>query len=627
MAKLNILLYSTERTQRLRYEDADGIMTSEIEETFMHCNCTGHYSKEWVRIEVSQSTREALKRLEAKYDDATDKHIRKLYGFIAKLKDGSHFYYFNEDHTTVVARRTALACLEAEKAGNLGYHRVHNDVFGYYSRFNILFEYLSFGFDGLEHWVGEENMAERICRFCGRRFPEVEFGNAAHAVQEALGNKLIFCHEECNDCNNRLAPIEDNFRKLMDFRRVMYHIPRKKKGKTPQILGKNFIIPPVGDGSPRLYLMEEELPKDVDKSKPFMYRLELKPTMTNEKMYKALCKMVIDVLPASELSHFRNTTRWINSDCDLVPDALPSLLYVVLPAETIFFKQPLLDVFINNRGHGEQSPYCTAILWIYDIAYMFCLPLTDIDAGRFKYDADLHEHWQVMSDLIGIKHWEKQDSSTFTPCAPWVMWNIDLSTPDMIVLPKSDPVFQQCLQLPIEVLDAGLPEYHDAGLTIHGVPEAEFMVVFNDAVSDSMLRDVSTRIAGPEFAVFPAQKQVRVTMYVEAYDTTDSIEYFRFHFSVVVNVACFDKYVSIVEDEKGRSFAFHYGLRDHIFVFTLAAAERKMKYQRRGTPFRGCSLDKLLRSRRLFKVAYYLVPFSEGIYKINDTQRHNDSRL
>ena len=627
MAKLNILLYSTERTQRLRYEDTDGIMTSEIEETFMHCSCTGFYSREWVRIEISPSTREALKRLETKYDNVTGKHIRKLYGFIAKLKDGSHIYYFNEEYTTSVARRTAMACLEAEKAGNTSYIVTHNRAFEYFSHLNIQFEYHSFGFDGLEHWAGEEDATMRTCRFCGRKFPEVTFDNDAHAVQEALGNKLLFCYEECDDCNNRFAPLEDNFRKLMDFRRAMYHISRKKKGSTPKVIGENFIILPDVAGAPILYLMEEKLPLGINRGKPFMHRLELKPDMTNEKMYKALCKMVIDMLPAKELPHFRNTIRWINSGCDLLPDALPSLLYTVLPAGAVFFRQPLLDIFINNRGLLKSSPYCTAIIWIYDIAYMFCLPLTDVDAGQFKYDTDLNEHWNVMSDLIGINYWEKQDASTFTPCAPWVDWDIDLSRTDVVVLPQSAPVFQECLQSRIEVPDVGLPEYNDAGLTLHEVQKAEFKAVYKNDVTDSMLRDVSTRIAGPEFAVFPDEKQVRVRMWVNVYDTTDSIEFFRFHFSVVVNIACFDKYISIENYERGGSFAFHYALRDHLLAFAFAAAELQMRPKRCGTPFKGCSLDKLLSSCRMFKVAYYLVPFKDGVYKINDTQIHNDSRL
>lgn len=367
MTKLKILLYSRLDTRRIIYEDSDGVMIADIERTYLqgckveYCMCGG------AKIEVCEQTRNALQDLETKYDSATQFHIRKLKGFISKLVDGDFFYFFNEDKTTVVERRTAIDCINAIKSGLPWAISIHNKAFHCYSMMNNLFTYLSYGFDGLEEKIGEKDERKRVCRFCGKMMPEVTFKKVAHAIQEALGNKLLICYEECDTCNHDLALTEDNFRYIMDFRRAMYHIPRKGATKTPTVVGKSFIIKAGAQGDPQLYLMEESLPDAETRKHPFMMHMELKSPINNERLYKALCKMVIDMLPSGELSHFENTIKWINSSGDWVPDALPSALLTVLPSK-IHKDQPVIDIFINNRTPRKSAPYCTAVVWLYDIA-------------------------------------------------------------------------------------------------------------------------------------------------------------------------------------------------------------------------------------------------------------------
>ena len=54
---------------------------------------------------------------------------------------------------------------------------------------------------------------------------------------------------------------EDNFRYIMDFRRAMYHISRKKTTKVPTVVGKSFIVKAGSHGEPELFLMKEALPQ------------------------------------------------------------------------------------------------------------------------------------------------------------------------------------------------------------------------------------------------------------------------------------------------------------------------------------------------------------------------------
>lgn len=627
MAVLNILLYSSRKNQLLTYQDNDGQMTSEIESVFVH-NCEIVYGLEkWALIKVCDKTHNALKLLEDKYDVETRQYIRRLHGFISKMQDEEYFYYMNKDEVSIVERKTAIRCLSIFKNGAMDVRHIHNKVFKYYSIFNNTFEYTSFGFDGIKVWIGEKEKENRICRFCGGKVPEVTFDKIAHAIQDALGNKLLFCYEECDKCNHDLAPIEDNFRKLMDFRRAIYHIPRKGTTKTPTVIGKNFIIKADNNGGPALYLMEEGLPKGVNKAKRFIHHLDLAATMTNEKMYKALCKVVIDMLPSSELSHFENTIRWIRSDEDMVSDALPSALLTVLPTDEVIYKQPVLDILLNKHRHLEHSPYCTAIIWIYDIAYMFCMPLTDVDRGMYKYDKDLQQHWELMCKLTGINGWESQNTEDYKLSTPWVNWDINPELPNIHILPKSNPIFSECFVQEIEIKDAGLPVYDDAGISLCHVEAAQFTSLYKGTISDSDLRDVTNHIGGPGFTLDPVKKQIRVRMWIDANDTTDKIAYFKIYFDVILTVDKFWTYIDMPCDKDGtpKSFTLHYKLRDYLFVNALAYAERELFIQRRNTQFAKCSLGKLLSSRRIFTCAYYMIPTgnNQEYMKVMDSQIHN----
>lgn len=194
------------------------------------------------RIEVCDKTRTALLALQNKYDKASKSHIRKLMGFLKGLTDGDFFYYFDEEKTSVVERKTAIDYLRAIKDGNPNNATLHNHIFSHYNQMNIMFEMFSFGYDELEEWIGEPDENKRICRFCGKSVPSVSFKKIAHAIQDALGNKLLFCYEECDTCNHDLAMVEDQFRILMDFRRSIFRIPRKGTTKAAKVVGKDFIL-------------------------------------------------------------------------------------------------------------------------------------------------------------------------------------------------------------------------------------------------------------------------------------------------------------------------------------------------------------------------------------------------
>jgi HNH endonuclease len=70
----------------------------------------------------------------------------------------------------------------------------------------LLQQYNMLGFDKhTKEAVGEPDKSKRVCRFCGRKQPDVTFKNVAHAISESLGNKKIILYEECDECNARFG--------------------------------------------------------------------------------------------------------------------------------------------------------------------------------------------------------------------------------------------------------------------------------------------------------------------------------------------------------------------------------------------------------------------------------------
>ena len=600
-------------------------MTSEIEHTFLRKCDVESLRTGGAWIWASQQTRDALHALEKKYDIATKSHIRKLKGFISKLSDTDVFYYFNEKKTNIVERRTAIDCLMSDPSNNISFKIIQNKTFEHYSLMDIHYEYLSFGFDGLKQWIGEENENKRVCRFCGGRKPVVKFDKVAHAIQDALGNKLLFCYEECDVCNLKMARVEDNFRVLMDFRRSMYHIPRKETSKSANVEGKNFVIRPDVLGMPELYIMDEAIPVHTDRSKPFMMRLELKTPMVNEDMYKALCKMVIDLLPTKELKHFKQTISWINPSESWMPDSLPSILTHYITSEEITYSQPVLDIFINNKQNLVQSPYCTAVLYIYDMMYMFIIPMVDVDGGKFKYDKALDAHWQEMAALLDVWKWVLQDSSNYQCSTAWVNWRIDTSLPNVHILPKDDAVFEKCHIRQTPPIGVVFPSFKWNGIIQPKVLHANFKCHYFKDVSLSDLSDITQHYSGPVFRIEPQSKQVFVKLRFESNDTTDSVRFFDIDFEVSVELESFDSYINIETDGEGftTSFAIDRIFCENIYKLALFHADQELEKQRVGTPFERCRLDRVATNDRLLSNAYYLVPMGNGNYRtIKDNKIH-----
>lgn len=382
-------------------------------------------------------TRECLDELEQKVDLQRYPYLRGIKGFWSDIADNFPVGVYNHDfdhavHKNVFAEQLIRYC----STGDLkSFSTVIWNKYSYkFSQLNLLFRFYSFGRDALKRYVGEADKAQRVCRFCGRTGKEY-FKEIAHAIPESLGNKLLFCNDECDCCNHDLGQIEDNFLRVMDFRRAIYSIHRKNSKDCPHIKGENYRFQSDENGNPLLYIFRGDIPPYDEDTDEILYCFRHLTKVEDEKIYKALCKMVIDLLPSEELPHFKKTIDWIANR--YASDYMPDHKFAINP-DSVFYAQPCLDILLNKRG--MKGPYCTGILYIYDAIYAWTMPLVDADNGNVETEAALTQHWNTLSQILQV-NWQDNNSSGNSKVTPYANEFINLTDPRIMVVDNDNKIF------------------------------------------------------------------------------------------------------------------------------------------------------------------------------------------
>lgn len=619
-----LYLYSINKTQKVIFDNIDKVIIDDIWNTLMRKCKVEHYMNTCgARLIYCKQTRQALIEVQQKYDIITKRTIRKLLGLTTKMEEGEAFYVFDSKKATIVERKTAIEVLKIAPNGR-GWITVHNKIFYGLTLLSTTFEMHSFGYDNIPISVGEKDPTKRKCRFCGET-SSTKFHDSAHAIQDSLGNKLLICNEECDTCNHTLNAVEDNFLHLMDVRRAMYRIARKETTKVPHIVGSNYVIQPNSNGDAELYLMREDIKSEIDINNKFWHRLNHKVIVTNEGIFKALVKIVIDLIPSKELIHFKNTINWLISKEKWIPDALPSLLFAVIPGNRMY-RQPVVDIFINNKKQLINSPYCTAILYIYDAAYMFIVPFVDIDSGKYKYDNNLTSHWEYMMQFFHLS-WIKQDTSDWHASIPWIDWEIDPTNPNVHILPQTNTIFKDCLKQKEEPNDINFTQFTPSGINVLKIEHTIFENYYSGPpLSNKDLSDITLHINGLIFILNPKDQSIQFIIKLDIADTTDTIEYCHMELDITFHLIYFCQYVDIEYDEEGylESFAIDYHLCEYLFKRAMEEGEQKLYFKRLNSYFKNCTLTKLINySERLITQSIYGVPNgNQGMKWIPDKLIH-----
>lgn len=249
---------------------------------------------------------------------------------------------------------------------------------------------------------------KRRCLFCGRAMPEVKFTKVAHAVSETMGNKSLFSHFECNQCNEAFGELfEDSLGKyLLPFkivsqiygkknRLITKDMPRDKQLSydTYQIqLNKNV---PVLAEIPVKGLIIEKSSSGILTMTDNGFKLNIpRQHYTPELVYCAFLKMAYGLLPLELYPQYvkkfvaLHQVSLKQSEC--FTDEEKKHYIKQLPNCGLFsFASGInpfngVNVYLLQRK-DENSNLPTLLLYIQMVNFSFAIPvLSDDEIGKFK---------------------------------------------------------------------------------------------------------------------------------------------------------------------------------------------------------------------------------------------------
>lgn len=217
----------------------------------------------------------------------------------------------------------------------------------------------------------------RYCRFCGKSYPNVTFNNIAHAIPESLGNKSLFSHYECDNCNHYFGEVlENHLSKYMQPYRIVSQIFGKKSKIGYKSYDKTAKIEVVHGRWNVEIEGENKAVKVIDE-----HTLEIEFTRQPYiplLVYKAFVKIGITVVPESELINLSNTITWLRKTTPACEDGMANIFISrFYPGLNVF---PTQKITVFKRKNDEvQVPLYQMVLAFSNYCFQFIIPCYEKD--------------------------------------------------------------------------------------------------------------------------------------------------------------------------------------------------------------------------------------------------------
>lgn len=247
------------------------------------------------------------------------------------------------------------------------------------------------------HNTGETQYIEdpvgKVCRFCGKRYPEVKFKKKAHAISEALGNKEFVLRNECDSCNLEFGQLlEDELSKYLGISRTISQINGKNGVPTYRSKDKKKRV----EFDPELGMLikmqadndSEEMVKEGIDSSGFIEVVDqtmiihtVRDTYTPLAAYKAFVKMALSLLPYEYMPHFIETTAWLKEHSHMITrfHDLPQYAHIIerfIPGVPFI---PLRATGFVRKNDSIMLPYYQFYLEFANFSYQMAIPCPEKD--------------------------------------------------------------------------------------------------------------------------------------------------------------------------------------------------------------------------------------------------------
>lgn len=222
------------------------------------------------------------------------------------------------------------------------------------------------------------DQADQLCRFCGKRSPEVTFRHLAHAIPESLGNKSLFSAYECDSCNKFFGDgIENDFGNWSKPMRTLTNIKGKKGVPTLKNETAGWRVE-YDSGILKVNHCESDPIFTVDMdAKHVTFQLK-RDSYTPEAVLKAFVKMGLSVMPEVEIPNFAKSIEWIGKHDNEDRFVLPSpVIYSSVPSQRP--NDVISILVIRRKDEIMDTPYAYFILGYGNEYFQVMLPSQERD--------------------------------------------------------------------------------------------------------------------------------------------------------------------------------------------------------------------------------------------------------
>lgn len=216
------------------------------------------------------------------------------------------------------------------------------------------------------------------CRYCGKDSSQVSFRKKAHSFPELIGNKYLFSHDECNECNEYFDKnLENDLANYLGVTRTACGVSGKKnipkfktnKGERIERIGNNIIVIETNKST----ITSEE--KSTNKA---LIKVEKHPYIPL-KVYKIFVKMALSMIPIALIGKFQDPINWVRYDkkprkyndsflkmyCSFVTNGNP------LPA--------IRGCLYRRKTQSESLPYLFSVVIFGSYIFQFIVPFSTED--------------------------------------------------------------------------------------------------------------------------------------------------------------------------------------------------------------------------------------------------------
>lgn len=219
---------------------------------------------------------------------------------------------------------------------------------------------------------------DKVCRFCGKRYPEVRFKKKAHAISEMIGNKEFVLKNECDTCNSFFGQrLEDDFGKYLGLGRTLSQIYGKEGVPSYKSRDGKSRIDFTDKG---IVIQETENSGFTEQHENYMVIHAVRDAYTPMAVYKSLVKMALSLISYEQMPYFIDTVDWLKEGSHIISkydmDNYLNMIERYIPGPNPM--QLRASGFIRKKGN-ISVPYYQFLLEFANYSYQIMVPCQEKD--------------------------------------------------------------------------------------------------------------------------------------------------------------------------------------------------------------------------------------------------------